>query len=78
MPIRPSKKDVRARYVEIPTELDAAFAASAKERGETYTGWLVQAMRRHLAYPPPVADDTPTPLPDAEPPPAKKSRQKGS
>lgn len=62
---RPGKVGV---YVELPIELRDRFKAFCKNRGEDFAAHVRQALERHLAYPPQVAE--PTPLPDA--PPAKK------
>lgn len=48
-------------YVEIDPALKAEFAAFADDRDSTFTDQLQVAMRRHLAYPPPV--DVLTPIP---------------
>lgn len=64
MPLRGSK-NVRPRYVELPTELDAELEAFAAARGQTFKAVIVEACRRHLAYPPPPPAAQPlAPLPD--------------
>ena len=53
---RPGKT---AKYVELPEDLAAAFVAFARSRGSDFTEQLTLAMRRHLAYPPPVHEIPP-------------------
>lgn len=71
MPTRGSK-NVRARYLELPADLDAAVDAFAKSRGQTFKAVIVEACQRHLAYPPPPPVPLPppavVPLPDAASP----------
>lgn len=71
MPIRGSK-DVKPRYIEFPADLDEQLAAFAESRGVSLKSVIVEACRRHLAYPPAVP--TVAPLPDA--PPATKPKGK--
>ncbi len=75
MPIRPSK-DVKAKYLELPIDLDSAVNDFAADRGQTYRSVVVDALRRHLAYPPPLPDTAPAPIPDAGNGSPKKSRKK--
>jgi hypothetical protein len=58
MPIRPSKNIV-PKYIEFPSELASETEAFAKDRGETFREVVIQALRRHMANPPPP----PVPLP---------------
>lgn len=75
MPVRPSK-DVKAKYLELPSDLDSAVTDFATGRGLTYRAVVVDALRRHLAYPPPIPDTSPAPIPDAGNTTPKKSRKK--
>ncbi len=84
MPIRPRKKPGRVRYLEIDPELDQQFEELfVKQHGLTYLEAIQQAMRRHLANPPPPPKepDLPplppvTPAPAAERPAGKKGKVK--
>jgi hypothetical protein len=58
MPIRPSKGIV-PKYIEFPSELATETEAFAKGRGESFREVVIQALRRHMANPPPP----PVPLP---------------
>lgn len=53
-----------------------AWQAFAEKRGQSLTEVIVEALRRHLAYPPPVPEPVtqppPVPLPDAAPAPGVK------
>jgi hypothetical protein len=71
---RPGKK---ALYVELPDELDAALRALAERRGTKVSAEVRDAIRRHLAYPPPdpAPEPPPAPLPNGE---KKKSRKKSA
>lgn len=60
MPSTPRKKT--GVYVEIDPALHVEFRHFAHERGNSFARELHDAMRRHIAYPPPTG---PTPLPDA-------------
>jgi hypothetical protein len=60
MPIRPSK-NVVAKYLELPPGLAREVEKFAKSRGQSFKGVVVEALRRHLAYPPPVAELAPLP-----------------
>jgi hypothetical protein len=74
MPIRGSK-DVRPRYIEMPADLDEQLAAFAAARGQTIKAVVVEACRRHLAYPPAVVAPPPMePLPDGEGRPRGKAK----
>lgn len=61
MPTRPSK-NVVAKYLEFPPDLAGEVEAFAESRGQTFKGVVVDALRRHLANPPPP------PVPQALPP----------
>jgi hypothetical protein len=50
-------------YLELPTEVVDRLRAFAATRGESVRHVLEAAVRRHMAYPPPLV----TPLPDAAP-----------
>lgn len=61
----------------VAKEIKAAWQEFAAERGSSLSAEITEAMRRHLAYPPPVAQlPPPEPLPDVKRPrgrPRKKS-----
>jgi hypothetical protein len=61
MPVRPSK-NVTGKYIELPSELAAEVDKFAEKRGESFKAVVVDALRRHMAYPPPP------PVPVAPPP----------
>lgn len=60
---------------DFDAELRTALLAFARERGSTLSHELHEAVRRHLAYPPPREL---APLPDARPAPARKRTAKKS
>jgi hypothetical protein len=72
MPVKKAGK-----FVEIPRELLEAVNAMCERFGTTFTFELVDALRRHVAYPP---ERKPEPLPAESvtppDPPAKKSAAK--
>lgn len=59
------------KFIELPTDLVAATQQMCERYGTTFTFEVVDALRRHVAYPP---ERKPEPLPDtgAEPVPPKK------
>lgn len=71
-------KGTKQVLIELPEPLVVEAKAFATERGQTFKDVVVEAMRRHLAYPPPapqpVTVPPPVPFPgaDAAPAPAKK------
>jgi hypothetical protein len=67
MPIRPSKW-FKGVYVELTPDVIEQAKQFAKDRGEKFRDVVEQALRRHMAYPPPV-EQPPTPAPPPVPPP---------
>lgn len=59
------------KFVELPRDVAEELKAMAERYGTNFTHELVDAARRHIAYPP---ERKPEPLPDA-PKPARKSRK---
>ena len=62
------RKGKTPKYIEFPTELAVRLQTFADGRGESFTFHVLEAVRRHLDYPPPPRP-SPPPLPDS---PAKK------
>lgn len=67
-------KGKKGFYVELPEDLAAAFRQFARGRGETLGEATAQAMRRHMAHPPPPAVDPPLPPLPTEESPKKKGK----
>jgi hypothetical protein len=69
MAVRP--KGTAQLGVDIDAKVLAAARAFAEERGEKLLEVVEEALRRHMAYPPPTkvpeTPPPPEPLPDAEP-----------
>jgi hypothetical protein len=76
MPERKRKK--RPRHFEISPELDDQFRAFLAERGTTPTYELTEALRRHLAYPPPVPDPAPAPYVEPKRPRGRPRKEAGN
>lgn len=78
-----ARSGVVGKYIELPPELIAAVERLAAVRGNKFREEVIDALRRHVAYPPPPPTP-PAPLPDAAPatpPPPKRGRgrpKKGS
>ncbi len=76
MPKNPTKGAKLVSY-ELPTELVEHLRAFAEGRGERAKDVVVQALRRHMANPPPppqVPADPPLPPAPAPAPPQKRGR----
>lgn len=58
------------KFIELPVELVAEVMKLCAKHDTTFTAEVVDALRRHLAYPP---KREPEPLPDAEK--SRKSRR---
>jgi hypothetical protein len=81
MPTRPSKDPRVQKIVELAPAFAEEVMRFAASRGETFRAVVTEALRRHMAYPPPAPEPAPlpppAPLPDAgKPRAAKKSRKK--
>jgi hypothetical protein len=72
MPTRPSK-NVVGKYLEFPPGLAGAVERFAKARGQSFKAVVVEALRRHMANPPPLPELPPLP---PVPPPARGKRRK--
>ena len=59
-----ARSGVVGKYIELPPELVAEVERLAKVRGHKFREEVIDALRRHLAYPPPPPTP-PAPLPDA-------------
>ncbi|WP_439631452.1 hypothetical protein [Gemmata sp.] len=57
---RPGVKGV---YVELPESLLTDARAFAADRGEKFNRVVAEALRRHMAYPPPKPEPQPEPAP---------------
>jgi hypothetical protein len=68
----PKEKKV-GKFVEIPPDVVAAVQALAERMGTTFTFELIDALKRHVAYPP---ARVPEPLPCEARPAKPRSRRK--
>lgn len=70
MPRQPVK-GTKQVLVELPEQLVADAKAFAAKRTQTFKDVVIEALRRHMAYPPPApeppVEPPPVPLPDAKP-----------
>lgn len=73
MPIRPSA-NVVGKYVELPLDLVADAERFAVDRGLKFREVVIEALRRHLAFPPPPPTLAPLPTNEPAPTPAKKRK----
>lgn len=73
MPSRPSK-NVVGKYLELSPELASAVEKFAKLHGQTFKSVVVDALRRHMANPPPIPELPPLP-PVTVPGPAKGKKK---
>jgi hypothetical protein len=72
MPIRPSK-NVAAKYLEFDPAFLEEAETFAKKRGQSFKSVVVEALKRHMANPPPLPADIPLPpVPASEPESAEK------
>lgn len=62
MPIRPSN-NVVGKYIEFDTDLAEQVAAFAAARRQKFREVVMEALRRHLAFPPPTTPAAFPPLP---------------
>lgn len=60
MPIRPSK-NVAAKYLEFDPVFLADVEAFAENRGQSFKAVVVEALKRHMANPPPLPSEVPLP-----------------
>lgn len=69
MPSNPRKN--KGVYLELPPELVEEMKTFATGRGQAFKDAVAEAMRRHLAYPPPppAPEPPPAPLPPVTPSP---------
>lgn len=73
MPTNPTKGK-KMLAVELPEQLVEEFRGYAGERGERVNVAVERALRREMAYPPPLPELEP--LPDAAPPAKPKGRKR--
>jgi hypothetical protein len=68
-----AKTDKVAKYLEIPPDVAAAVQALADRMGTNFTFEVIDALKRHTAYPP---ARVPEPLPAVEKPKPRTRRKK--